>query len=154
VEPVTSTAGLVPIRSKTLTHGQRACYLKGCRCEPCVQANREYKNAHRAASRAGSLPAVRNDLPTSRLRVEESWREAALCVAECRAGRAEHGWWARSDTNTDAAIEICDRCQVRADCLRWALELPEPVGIWGGLTARERNGRDEMRGRPRNRRVS
>lgn len=141
-------------RNRERQHGLRSSYLGGCRCEPCVQANRDYKNAYKAARLAGVEPEPRYHIPTSRLRVEEPWREAALCALECRAGRAEHGWWARSNENPGAAIEICGRCPVRDDCLRWALEMPEPVGIWGGLTARERNGRDEVRGRPRDRQAS
>lgn len=146
--------GLVPMRNAERQHGQRSRYLNGCRCGPCVQANRDYKNAYHAARAAGVEPEPRYHIPTSRLRVEQPWREAALCTLECRAGRAEHAWWARSDENPGAAIEICGRCPVREDCLGWALEMPEPVGIWGGLTARQRNGRDEVRGRPRDRQAS
>lgn len=135
-------------------HGVRRTYTLGCRCEECCQANRDYKNTYHAQKRSGIEPQSYHHVPTSRLRVEQPWREDALCVAECRAGRAEHAWWARSDENPKAAIEICGRCSVREDCLGWALEMPEPVGIWGGLTARQRNGRDETRGRPRERQAS
>lgn len=33
-------------------HGSRSRYSKGCRCEPCVQANRDYDAAWRARRRA------------------------------------------------------------------------------------------------------
>lgn len=36
------------------------------------------------------------------------------------------------------AQRICARCEVRAECLRWALDRQVPHGVWGGLTARER----------------
>lgn len=33
----------------------------------------------------------------------------------------------------------CRRCPVRGQCLRWAVEEPEPpIGIWGGTTEEER----------------
>ena len=36
------------------------------------------------------------------------------------------------------AKAVCARCPVRAECLEYALENHEVVGIWGGLSARER----------------
>ncbi len=132
--------GLVPLRSPRgqRAHGVRRTYTIGCRCEPCCQANRDYKNAYRAMKQAGIEIPVRNALPESRMQVEQAWREHALCVLECRAGRADHGWWASDEPNTQDAVEICERCPVRDDCLQWALEMPEPVGIWGGTTPKQR----------------
>lgn len=37
-----------------------------------------------------------------------------------------------------AAKEVCALCPVQRDCLRHALEVVEPFGIWGGLTEHER----------------
>ncbi len=37
-----------------------------------------------------------------------------------------------------AAKAVCAACPVRQVCLDYALEVREPSGIWGGLTARER----------------
>jgi WhiB family redox-sensing transcriptional regulator len=36
------------------------------------------------------------------------------------------------------AKEICAQCNVREDCLEFALRVREPHGIWGGLTEAER----------------
>ncbi len=36
------------------------------------------------------------------------------------------------------AKAICARCDVRADCLAYALRIAEPHGIWGGLNEFER----------------
>ena len=36
------------------------------------------------------------------------------------------------------AKAVCERCPVRAECLDYAMENHEVVGIWGGLSARER----------------
>lgn len=36
------------------------------------------------------------------------------------------------------AKQICEGCSVRAECLEYALEAPEPLGVWGGLSAQER----------------
>lgn len=36
------------------------------------------------------------------------------------------------------AKEICNNCEVREDCLDYALDNNENYGVWGGLTAEER----------------
>jgi WhiB family transcriptional regulator, redox-sensing transcriptional regulator len=36
------------------------------------------------------------------------------------------------------AKEICAQCEVREECLEFALRVREPHGIWGGLTEVER----------------
>ncbi|MGA5536838.1 WhiB family transcriptional regulator [Mycolicibacterium nivoides] len=38
----------------------------------------------------------------------------------------------------DAAKAICQACPVLARCRAHALSAPEPYGIWGAMTARER----------------
>ena len=37
------------------------------------------------------------------------------------------------------AKRICARCAVRETCLQYALDKNEQHGIWGGLSARQRN---------------
>ena len=38
----------------------------------------------------------------------------------------------------DRAVEICARCEMRADCLARALQSGERLGVWGGLTPEQR----------------
>lgn len=38
-----------------------------------------------------------------------------------------------------AAKRICGGCDVRQQCLEYALKNREPYGIWGGLATRERH---------------
>ncbi len=38
-----------------------------------------------------------------------------------------------------AAKALCDGCPVVAQCLRHALDVREPYGVWGGLNATERD---------------
>lgn len=47
------------------------------------------------------------------------------------------------------AKTICAGCAVKAQCLEWALETNQHVGIWGGLTEDERR---DLRRRQRARR--
>lgn len=40
--------------------------------------------------------------------------------------------------STRQAKMVCRGCEVRGECLEYALEHDERFGIWGGLSARER----------------
>jgi WhiB family redox-sensing transcriptional regulator len=65
----------------------------------------------------------------------EEWEDRALC-AEIDPelffpeGRGIH-------TVRDAR-RICAACEVRDQCLAYAIEHPELEGVWGGLTEKER----------------
>jgi len=41
-------------------------------------------------------------------------------------------------TEIEAARRVCQRCPVTTPCLRWALDLGQVSGIWGGTTEEER----------------
>jgi hypothetical protein len=42
---------------------------------------------------------------------------------------------------------LCLSCPVRTACLAWALDKPEPYGVWGGLDEKERA--ELLGGRPK-----
>lgn len=46
---------------------------------------------------------------------------------------------------TRQAKTVCTRCPVTAQCLEWALEHGQDVGIWGGLTSDERRALKQQR---------
>lgn len=61
------------------------------------------------------------------------WRERALCSqTDPEAFHPEKGG------STKAAKKVCESCDVREECLQWALDTNERFGIWGGLSERER----------------
>jgi WhiB family transcriptional regulator, redox-sensing transcriptional regulator len=61
------------------------------------------------------------------------WQDLALCSqTDPQAFFPEQGGSTRS------AKRICGRCEVKAECLDYALAHDERHGIWGGLTDRER----------------
>ncbi|MDQ6937310.1 MAG: WhiB family transcriptional regulator [Actinomycetota bacterium] len=41
-------------------------------------------------------------------------------------------------TREASAKAVCARCPVAINCLDWALTVREPFGVWGGMTATER----------------
>jgi len=38
----------------------------------------------------------------------------------------------------ERAKAICVRCDVRAECLEWAMSTAQDAGVWGGLSEEER----------------
>lgn len=44
----------------------------------------------------------------------------------------------QKDSREARAKALCARCEVRVDCLDYALHAREPHGIWGGLNEAER----------------
>ena len=81
----------------------------------------------RDCKRYGSKPAPR-----------ANWVEQAAC----RAPDVNPQWFHAEDLYSgerEQALAICAACPVRSDCLQHALAINERYGIWGGLTAPERN---------------
>jgi WhiB family transcriptional regulator, redox-sensing transcriptional regulator len=64
---------------------------------------------------------------------ELSWQERALC-----AETDPEAFFPEKGGSTREAKKVCLGCDVRAECLEYALEHDERFGIWGGLSERER----------------
>jgi WhiB family redox-sensing transcriptional regulator len=47
----------------------------------------------------------------------------------------------------DAAKAICMQCEVRGQCLEWAMATGQDAGVWGGLSEEERRALRRTRGR-------
>jgi len=54
-------------------------------------------------------------------------------------------WFPERGDPTDQAKNICSTCPVRNDCLNYAIAIPNLVGIWGGLSTRERRKHRQTR---------
>lgn len=63
----------------------------------------------------------------------QDWQARALC-----AQTDPEAFFPEKGGSTRDAKRICARCDVRDDCLKYALEHDERFGIWGGLSERER----------------
>lgn len=57
--------------------------------------------------------------------------------AACR-GCAPDLWYPERGESHRHAIDICNTCPVRDDCLEFALTNNERYGIWGGYSERQR----------------
>jgi WhiB family transcriptional regulator, redox-sensing transcriptional regulator len=64
---------------------------------------------------------------------EPDWQERALC-----AQTDPEAFFPEKGGSTREAKRICSGCEVRAECLEYALVNDERFGIWGGLSERER----------------
>jgi WhiB family transcriptional regulator, redox-sensing transcriptional regulator len=61
------------------------------------------------------------------------WQERALC-----AQTDPEAFFPEKGGSTREAKRVCLTCDVRGDCLEYALMNDERFGIWGGLSERER----------------
>jgi len=64
---------------------------------------------------------------------ELGWQERALC-----AQTDPEAFFPEKGGSTREAKRVCTTCEVRVECLEYALDHDERFGIWGGLSERER----------------
>ena len=62
-----------------------------------------------------------------------AWQTDALC-----AQTDPEAFFPEKGGSTRDATRICTSCEVRSQCLEYALANDERFGIWGGLSERER----------------
>jgi WhiB family redox-sensing transcriptional regulator len=62
-----------------------------------------------------------------------TWQERALC-----AQTDPEAFFPEKGGSTREAKRVCLSCDVRSECLEYALGHDERCGIWGGLSERER----------------
>ena len=71
-------------------------------------------------------PQVDNDNPLA-------WQTDSLC-----AQTDPEAFFPEKGGSTRDAKKICQSCEVKTQCLEYALQNDERFGIWGGLSERER----------------
>ncbi|MGW4467503.1 WhiB family transcriptional regulator [Micromonospora sp. NPDC004704] len=69
----------------------------------------------------------------SRLIDQPEWQQDALC-----AQTDPEAFYPDKGGNPSPAKQVCAGCQVRGECLEYALTRGERFGVWGGLSERER----------------
>jgi WhiB family redox-sensing transcriptional regulator len=86
------------------------------------------------------VTATAEELPRPLLRLallgdddEPRWQEQALC-----AQTDPESFFPEKGGSTREAKRICAACDVRQECLEFALQRDERFGIWGGMSERER----------------
>ena len=64
---------------------------------------------------------------------EPSWQDYANCL-----GVDPDLFFPERGASTKEAKGVCGGCEVRTECLEYALRHGEKFGIWGGMSERER----------------
>lgn len=80
---------------------------------------------------AGELAALADLLVATKK--EQTWQELALC-----AETDPEAFFPEKGGSTKDAKRTCLACDVKDQCLKYALDNDERFGIWGGLSERER----------------
>ena len=62
-----------------------------------------------------------------------SWQHKALC-----SQTDPEAFFPEKGGSTRDAKRVCAQCEVREQCLKWAIDHDERFGIWGGMSERER----------------
>ncbi|GGS60203.1 MULTISPECIES: WhiB family transcriptional regulator [Streptomyces] len=80
----------------------------------------------------------------------ENWRDHAACRHEDPDLFFPIGTTGPAQVQSEQAKAVCRGCPVREQCLEWALDTNQSIGIWGGTTELERRAlRRRARSRPR-----
>ncbi|WP_314220529.1 WhiB family transcriptional regulator [Streptomyces zaehneri] len=68
----------------------------------------------------------------------DNWREHAECRNEDPDLFFPIGTSGPALLQTEQAKTVCRRCPVREQCLEWAMETEQTLGVWGGTSEDER----------------
>jgi WhiB family redox-sensing transcriptional regulator len=82
---------------------------------------------------APSGPVLLQVVMTAEEAAELMWQDDALC-----AQTDPEAFFPEKGGSTREAKRVCRSCEVRVECLEYALEHGERFGIWGGMSERER----------------
>jgi WhiB family redox-sensing transcriptional regulator len=67
------------------------------------------------------------------------WRSRSACLDEDPELFFPIGNTGPAILQIEDAKQVCRRCDVREQCLAWALEAGQDHGVWGGLSEDERS---------------
>ena len=79
------------------------------------------------------------------------WRDKAACLTEDPELFFPVGNTGPALAQVEEAKKVCMRCEVRQECLDWALQANQDHGVWGGTSEDERRAMRRQNARNRNR---
>ena len=77
------------------------------------------------------------------------WRHQAACLTEDPELFFPVGNTGPAIMQNAEAKKVCARCDVRTECLQWALDAGQDHGVWGGLSEDERRAMKRRNARAR-----
>lgn len=107
--------------------GTRASYARGCHCDACTKASRNYHRRLRGDW----------DRQAAQLAIGPPPPGAWINNAACR-GLDPDLFFPDRGKPTDEIRATCAACAVQTECLAWALHNRQPHGFYGGLSPKER----------------
>jgi hypothetical protein len=121
-----------------VTHGSRGAYQRGCRCQPCADANNTYAAKQRASKRTltpngWKIPAaVKNQhglgIDDTGADIHATWRQQAICRLFDPSM-----WDIDNPDQWDTAAAICNRCPVRQQCRQDHDNNPDAFGLYAAV---------------------
>jgi WhiB family redox-sensing transcriptional regulator len=102
------------------------------RCAACNEPFTVESGSSRAYCSQACAGSIRRDVRYAK-DVDRSWQDRANCL-----GVDPELFFPERGTSTVEAKAVCRGCEVRMDCLEYALAAGEKFGIWGGMSERER----------------
>jgi len=100
---------------------------------PVAHEAQEAPSQQALSQRSLGSGVLSQGLPGQEPQEELTWQERSLC-----AQTDPEAFFPEKGGSTREAKKVCVGCEVRAECLEYALEHDERFGIWGGLSERER----------------
>lgn len=102
---------------------------------------------------AGQGHSLSGPIGLHALRKRESppmdWRHRSACLDEDPELFFPIGNTGPAILQIEEAKAVCRRCEVREQCLQWALEAGQDHGVWGGLSEDERRALKRRNARAR-----
>ncbi len=80
----------------------------------------------------------------------DNWRDHAACRQEDPDLFFPIGSTGPALVQQEQAKAVCRRCPVREQCLQWALDTRQTLGVWGGTSENERRSLRRRVGSRRN----
>jgi len=77
------------------------------------------------------------------------WRHRSACLDEDPELFFPIGNTGPAILQIEEAKQVCRRCEVREQCLAWALEAGQDHGVWGGMSEDERRALKRRNARAR-----
>lgn len=77
------------------------------------------------------------------------WRHKAACLNEDPELFFPIGNTGPALAQIEEAKKVCQQCEVREECLAWALEGAQDHGVWGGTSEEERRAMKRRAARSR-----
>ena len=128
-----------PMYTKTAPPGYLRHRGRGY-CSPC--GNRRRRAALKQDDDTPQPPRIEHIIETltsapANSATSDDWMTDAACA---QIGPADDYFFPEKGFSLKPAKNICNStCEVRAQCLAFALKNRIPHGVWGGLSAQERN---------------